>query len=172
MDRAELYQILDIEEPSEFKYFENLQALLETDGFVEQEHIKELLMVPDSDTLDEMLENFFDGLIKYLPDEESEMYMTLDNIERVMRGYIEAEMKEDQAAILADEIVKFRKWYVIDELSLDKKSGKLSSVRDAIYNLMAAKYTNENYDYDFENACKYEFDGYDVKLSDLINGEI
>ena len=41
MDRERLYEILDIEEPAEFDYFENIAALLECDENIGYEELYE-----------------------------------------------------------------------------------------------------------------------------------
>ena len=43
MDRERLYEILDIEEPAEFDYFENIAALLECDENIGYEELYGLL---------------------------------------------------------------------------------------------------------------------------------
>ena len=42
MDRERLYEILDIEEPAEFDYFENIAALLECDENIGYEELYEM----------------------------------------------------------------------------------------------------------------------------------
>lgn len=39
MDRDELYELLDIEAPSDFEYFENLAALIECEEHIEFEEL-------------------------------------------------------------------------------------------------------------------------------------
>ena len=39
MDRDLLYQMLDIESPSDFQYFENLSDLLECDEYIEYDDL-------------------------------------------------------------------------------------------------------------------------------------
>ena len=73
---------------------------------------------------------------------------------------------------LASEISKFRKWYVHDLNAFNKLTGEESSVRDARYDIAAAKLLGEDSDYDFRLALDYDLDGFDVRISDMIGASL
>ena len=81
-----------------------------------------------------------------------------------MCGLVSDDMTEEDISILADEIERFRKWYVHDLNVFDRKKGEELSVRDARYNILAAGFLGEDYDYDFRLALDYPVDGYDVRI--------
>lgn len=168
MDKIELYNILDIETAEDFKYFENVASLIEEPDYIELNLIKDLIKDIDISVLSESLETYFEDFLNNLPDEETELYITVDSIKRVITGKIFDEMDSSQIETLAEELMRFRKWYVLESLVFDKSSGNEISVLEARYNYQASKYTLEKCDYDYRLANKYDFDGYDIRVSDMI----
>ena len=168
MDKTELYNILDIETAEDFKYYENVAALIEEPNYIELNLIKDLLKDIDITVLAESLDNFFEDFLNNLPDEETELYMTVDTIKRVITGKISEDMDSEQIESLAEELIKFRKWYVLDSLVYDKNSKREIPVIEARYNYQASKYISELCDYDYRLACNYDTEGYDIRISDII----
>ncbi len=168
MTKAELYRILDIDGPDEFVYYDNYASLLEEEAYIEPELISELFREVQADIILDMSDTYFEEFLKSIPDDESGLYILVENIKRAFSGLIGENMSVESASILADEVVRFRKWYVLDQLALERNSGKEVSVRDARFDILAAKYTGEEFSYDFDNALDYELDGYDVPVADMI----
>ena len=171
MDKVRLYNILDIESPDEFKFYENLSALLEEDEFIEEDLIKDLLKDVDKEKLAEHLDSYFEGFLDHLPETETEMYITVDSIRRAFDGMIYEDMTDGDISALASEIAKFRKWYVHDLNVFDRINGNEMSVRDARYDIAAAKLLGDEADHDFRLALDYDLDGYDVRLMDMLGTE-
>lgn len=167
MDKTELYTKLDINTIDEFKYYENLAALLEEDDFIEENLIRDLLRHVDKPTLAEHMDSFYEGFLSNIPDSETDLYIIVDSIKRVMSGLISEDMDEEDITALAEEISKFRKWYVHDLNVFDKIRKQEVSLRDARYEILAAGFLGEPYDYDFRTALDYDLDGYDVRITDI-----
>ena len=87
---------------------------------------------------------------------------------RVFDGLIMDEMGDADIDALASEISKFRKWYVHDLNAFNKLTGEESSVRDARFDIAAAKLLGDDADYDFRLALDYDIDGFDVRIADMI----
>ncbi|MBQ6456821.1 MAG: hypothetical protein IJJ31_06890 [Mogibacterium sp.] len=168
MDKTALYLKLDIESPEEFKFYENLAALLEEDDYIEENLIRDLIKDIDKEVLAEHLDSFFEQFLANLPDNETELYITVDSIGRAMSGMISPDMSAEDIHALSSEIARFRKWYVHDLNVFDKLNAAEISLRDARYNILAAGFLGEPYDYDFRTALDYDLDGYDVRISDII----
>ena len=168
MDKVRFYRVLDIESPEEFQYYENLASLLEEDEFIEENLIKDLLKDIDTEKLAEHFESYFDGFLDHIPDSETEMYVTIESIKRAFDGLIFDEMTQDDIDQLAKEISKFRKWYVHDQHAFNRLNGEEASVRDARYDIAAAKLLGEDADFDFRLALDYDLEGFNVRLSDMI----
>lgn len=168
MDKTTFFNILDIDYAEEFQYYENLAALLEADDYIENNLLRDLFKDVDFNILADCLDNYFEEFLKSVPDEDTELYITIDSIKRSFIGMMTDSPTSDEIAVLSDEIVRFRKWYVLDSLVIDRKNGNEISVRDARYDIQACRLLGESYDYDFRPACDYHIEGYDVKLSDII----
>ena len=171
MDKVRFYNVLDIDSADEFKYYENLAALLEEDEFIEENLIKDLLKSVDMEMLAEQVGSYFDGFLDHLPDNETDLYIMVESIGRAFEGLIFEDMNDEDIADLAAEIAKFRKWYVHDLNAFNKLSGEESNVRDARYDIAAAKLLGEDADYDFRLALDYDLDGFNVRVADMIGAE-
>jgi hypothetical protein len=169
MDKVRFYRVLDIDTAEEFRYYENLAALLEEEDFIEENLIKDLLREVDKDVLSEHMESYFEEFLKHLPDNETELYITVESIKRAFDGMIFEGMSDDDINTLASEISRFRKWYVHDLNAFNRLNGEEASMRDARFDIAAAKLLGENADYDFRTALDYELDGFDVRVSDIIS---
>ena len=55
-----LYELLDIDTPADFQYFENLAALLECEDEIDDQVLAQLLEGVDKKTLAELLHNYFE----------------------------------------------------------------------------------------------------------------
>lgn len=172
MDKVRFYNTLDIDSADEFKYYENLAALLEEDEFIEENLIKDLLKNIDMEMLAEQMGSYFDGFLDHLPDNETDLYIMVESIGRVFEGLIFEDMNDADISDLAEEIVKFRKWYVHDLNAFNKLNGEESNVRDARYEIAAARLLGENADYDFRLALDYDLDGFNVRVADMLGAEI
>lgn len=172
MDKTIFYTILDIDSADEFNFYENFASLMEADEYIESNLIKDLLSEVDLESFADLMDSYFEELLKMLPDKETDLYITVDSIKRALCGMIDSGAAQDEIGILAEELQRVRKWFVHDLLAFDMKTAEELSVRDAIYNIAAAKYLNKEADYDFRLACNFEVDGYDVRVSDMIEGVI
>ena len=171
MDKVRFYNVLDIDSADEFKYYENLAALLEEDEFIEENLIKDLLKSVDMEMLAEQMGSYFDGFLDHLPDNETDLYIMVESIGRAFEGLIFEDMNDSDISDLAEEIVKFRKWYVHDLNAFNKLNGEESNVRDARYGIAAAKLLGENADFDFRLALDYDLDGFNVRVADMLGAE-
>ena len=168
MDKVRFYNILDIDSPDEFKFYENLSALLEEDEFIEENLIKDLLKDVDTGKLAEHFDSYFEAFLDHLPDNETEMYITVDSIRRAFDGMVYDGMTDEDISSLASEISRFRKWYVHDLNTFNRLTGEEASVRDARFDIAAAKLLGEDSDYDFRLALDYDIDGFDVRIADML----
>ena len=166
MDKTIFYTILDIDNPAEFQFYENMAALLEEDEYIETNLIKDLFKDVDKNNLAELTDGYFEELLKMIPDEETDLYITVESIKRALTGMITEDMEADEIALLADEFQKARKWYVHDLLAFDMINGTECSVRDAVTELAAARLIGGNARYDFRLASDIDIDGYDMRITD------
>ncbi len=171
MDKVRFYHVLDIDSADEFKYYENLAALLEEDEYIEENLIKDLLKSVDMEMLSEQMGSYFDAFLDHLPDSETDLYIMVESIGRAFEGLIFEDMSDADIEELTAEIAKFRKWYVHDLNAFNRLSGEESNVRDARYDIAAAKLLGDDADYDFRLALDYDLDGFNVRVADMIGAE-
>lgn len=164
MDKTQFYKVLDIESPDEFTYYENLESLFEEDSLIESNLIFDLIRDINFEFLYESCKTYFDEFLNIIPDFESDLYLLVNSIGMQLLGRMHNKCNDDELRILSENIYKFRKWYVLDKLVLDKSTMKEISVRDARYNFLAAKLLGEDFSCDFRLALDYDLDGYDVNL--------
>lgn len=179
MSKDEICEIMDISEGSEFKYFESLAELLETDESYGSDELFEVLKDIDMDILSEHIGSFFDQIQEYAPDEDVEFYTLTENIRKEITGLTETCSAEDagddhdRAVMdLAEEIVRFHEWYVDSSLvnAVNEETGEEDtvSVRDALFRVRAEQFTDETYRFDFQDAMDYELSEYVMQFSDLM----
>lgn len=171
MNRDKLHEILDIEAPEEFEYYENLAALLEADEHIEVSLIDELLRKIKLDDLQDMFESYFEEFTKVIPDELAEFYVTVETAKKCILSGFNENKKDDDYAFLAQSIYDFRNWYVLKTHVRDLDSEIELNVRDARYNLSASRFTGDKCNYDFDGAYEYETEGYSVLVSDMIDAQ-
>ena len=169
MDKVKLYRILDIDSADEFRYYENLASLLEADEFIEENLLQDLMRGIDKEVLAEHMDSYFEGFLDHLPDNETELYIIVESMKRAFAGMIFDGMDDSDADALASEIARFRKWYIHDLNAFDRISGSEMNVRDARYEIAAAKLLGEKADFDFRTALDYDIDGFDVRVADMIS---
>ena len=148
-------------------YMDNA-ALLEEDEYIEENLIRDLIRHADREKLAEHMSSYFDGFLDHLPDNETDLYVLVESMGRVFDGLIMDEMSDADIDALASEISRFRKWYVHDLNAFNRLTGEETSVRDARFDLAAAKLLGEDADYDFRLALDYDIDGFDVRIADMI----
>ena len=179
MTKEEILEIMDITEDSEFKYFESLADLLETDEDYASDELFEVLREVDTDLLAEHAGTYFDQMQDAVPDDEAEFYTLVENMRKEMTGLAEAcssgdeeEDRERAVMDLADEIVRFHEWYIdpclVTAVNEDTGVEDSLSVRDALFRARGEKFTEEAYRYDFEDALEYELSEYIMQFSDLM----
>jgi len=169
MDRERLYEKLDIESPEEFQYYESFEALMEDEEHIEEELIREILAVTDADLLSEHIANFFDAFASNVPDDETELSIIVDTFRNNVLSASSAELTDEDLNQLVNEIYKFRKWYAIDHNATDEIKSEEISVRDARYELAAAKLLGDTVSIDFGRALTSGPDAYSVRLRDILN---
>ena len=167
MDIERLFDKLDIENPEEFKFYENLEALIEEEEHIESELITDVLKTADKELLLEHAETFFERFLNNIPEGEDELSIIVEIFKNNICGLIHEDMSDDAVNELAEEIYKFRKWYAIDHNAADESDGSELSIRDARYELLAAGFLGESKSYDFGRALVNGPDSYGVKVSDL-----
>ena len=173
IDRLLAY--LDIEDPSEFIYFEVMADLIEADEDIDQEAVFALFSGADMDTVNVLFENWFEETLDGLPPDSNEIYGLLHQIKMFLTGLSANAAEESDFRRLADEFCRFRNWYSRDshvELLPEKGGDALHQcLRDAITTARIEKLGGETYRYNYEDALDYPLDSYTMSFAELIAAE-
>lgn len=172
MDRERLYEILDIEEPAEFDYFENIAALLECDENIGYEELYGLLQEVDKETLSMLIDNYFEELSDFFPEDDADFYLKIDQIRRSLVGLAKSSDDENVLGSLAEELDRFRRWYAAESqvICSDLETGReeIHPLRDALALARMEKLDGDKYYYDFERCRDYDIDDYLMSFADMI----
>lgn len=176
MDKEKLYELLDIDEPADFEYFENLAALLECDEYIDFEQICELIEGVDKDNLALLIDNYFEELSDFIPGESEEFFLLMDKIKLSLMGLARSAGDEERVLVnLAEELNRFRVWYSAESevycRLLSETREETQTLRDALALARLEKIEGDKYAYDFSPCLEYELDDYIMSFADVIAAE-
>lgn len=172
-----LLDYLELSEASEFEYFENLADLVEADMEIEPELIYKLLEETDMELFAELTENYFEDLLRAVPEDAMELYTLLDSVKMALMGMAKNLEEEKDLVLLSDEFSRFRNWYSLESqvwvqaLSESGRNETCVSLRDALTLSRMEALGGEKYEYYFDEALKFEMDQYTMSFADLISEE-
>ena len=175
MDLRELLELLEIDEPREFEYFENMADLMESEESVPVETLYQLFSETDPAIIGELVASYFDDLLEAVPDEATETYILLDSIKRALAGL--ARNLDDEGNLLrfAEELQRFRAFFTTESEVICKSQAdgeeKTLPLRDALTLARLQKLEEEEYQYDFADCLRYELDEYVMGFADLAEAE-
>lgn len=169
MDYEELLENLNIEDPSEFEYFENFADLIECTEPISAEAIYKLVKGVPEGVFSELIEGYFTETLEACPDTEIEIYSLLETIKRALIGLSQNLEDENDYVFFADEISRFRDWYVFDsKVTIQPKDSEDTSQMPVIEALVVSRLEKlggvEN-DYDFSEALDYPLDEFVMSLA-------
>jgi len=170
MDIDELLAHLDIESPSELVYFEQFTELMELGNEVPFETLLALVEAMDPDILTEMIEGYFEDVMRFVPDDESDLYTLLQNISTTLTSLSES-TDEDSVNVFTEELYKFRSWYVFENSVLIKELAEDTEreipLMEALTSYRVQNFTDDDYIFDFSDSLNYSLDEYIVSLGPL-----
>jgi len=170
MNPEELLLMLDIESPAELVYFEQFADLMEYPHDIPQETLTALAEGMEPGALQELVEGYFEEIIQFVPDDESDLYTLLQNIATTLAALAEGS-EEDSAGMFAEELYRFRSWYLLENSVIikDFAEGTEREVppMEALTVYRVQNFTDEDYSFDFTDALDYRLDEYIVSLGSL-----
>jgi len=175
MDYEELLEYLNIEEPVEFEYFENFADLIECTEPISQAAIYKLVKGVPEGVFSELIEGYFNETLDACPDSEIQIYSLLETIKRALIGLSENLEDENDYVFFADEIARFRDWYLVDsKVSVQPKDSEIAKQMPLIDALAASRLEKlggiEN-NYDFSEALDYPLDEFIMSIAPLSRKE-
>jgi hypothetical protein len=170
MGLDELLEMIGIDEPGEFEYFENFADLVESEEEVSEEVLCDLFRQTDPETVSEVIGQYFDDIMNAVTHEYVSLYALLDTLKNVLTSLILND-DEDEEGIerFSEELSRFREWYSFDSAVEVTESGSdasvIMTVKDAITVLRIGRLDNEDHTADFSQATDYEIDDYILDLA-------
>jgi hypothetical protein len=179
MKLIELMEIIEIDSPEGFIYFEQFAALIETDALVPFETIYELLEGVDPQTLSELTKNYFQEILDKIPDEEVEFHSLMSVIGQNLSALavLISDSVESKTGLrnYAEELYRFRDWYLTESevLCEDRQSGeeRRVTVFEALVLFRMEGLGEGSYFYDFSGSLDYPLNEYLFPLSGFDENE-
>ena len=137
MSLKELLDLIGIDEPDEFEYFENFADIVESDEEIPEETLAELFGGTDPETVSEIIEQYFDDIMNAVSTDHPDIYALLDTIKNVLIALILADDDEDESIdLFAEELSKFHTWYsfesAVDVTEMGEDLPTVHTLKDAI----------------------------------------
>ena len=175
MISEELLRELDIEEGEPFAYFEQFASIMETPLEIDDTTFTELLMMADREALTDMVSSFFEDIIKGVPDDNMELYRSLESRRTVLEA-LSRRLDGRDARFFADELYSFREWFLAPETVLctpEEAGGQLRSLSpcEAMILYREEPFSGIKYDYDFSGAELQDIDEHALSLIEEWSGE-
>lgn len=170
MSLNELMELIGIDSPDEFEYFENFADIVESDEEIPSETLAELFRSTDPETVSETIEQYFDDIMNAVTTEHPDIYALLDTIKNVLVSLILSDEDDDESVeLFAEELEKFHTWYsfesAVDVTEMGEDSSQVMTVKDAITVMRIGKLDNEEHICDFSGCTDYEIDDYILDLA-------
>lgn len=172
MTKEELYELLDIETAEDFKYVENVAQYLECEDEIEFRDMAELIRDLDKDEAAGLFDDYFDEIMDFIPEAETEVYSLFTNIRRSLTGLLKNADEVSTEAKITEELERFRRWYSMESRvylsSSDLNGEKEETLRDAIFDKRMESLGGDKYFYDFTEAMDYPLEEYVMTFGDMM----
>lgn len=161
MERDDLFDLLEIDRPEQFEYFEQFAELLECEDEIAFEDMYEVLEGASAENLGEFSENYFEELMNALPDSEQAAFAKLDAIQQRLM-LLAADEDGSSLRLFVQELYKFRLWY--HEPGPATVGGLRMSPMEALLECRAGRLTGMEHECDFSGFDSYELEELSMNL--------
>lgn len=174
MNFEDLMTYLDLEDATEFVYFEAMADLIECEEYIEMEALDRLFQDADPEMIANLIDEYFEDVQNAMPDDCGELYTLLDEIKLCLEGLITNAQSESDVRLFTSEFFRFRGWYSeeseVDVISADGECDT-KCIRDAITDARMEKLGGEKKEYVFDKALDYQLDSYIMSFAELLSNE-
>ena len=108
--KEELYELLDIESAEDFKYVENVAQYLECEDEIDFGVLAKLIEELDKDETAGLFDDYFEEIMEFIPEAETEIYGLFTNIRRSLTGMLKNADEVSTEAKIAEERAKLEKY--------------------------------------------------------------
>lgn len=173
MEYEELLDLLEMESPEDFEYFDHLAGLMELEEEVDYDGFFRVLSQVTKETMLELLRNYFTDITEHMPDSTVELHTLMDEIRRCLTGLARQMDSQEGRRAFIDELYRFRNWYALEGEVVVKNltSGERSrvSVSEALATSRMEALGSDDYDYDFEDCLNYEPEEYSMTINEAMS---
>ncbi len=172
MTKEELYELLDIETAEDFKYVENVAQYLECEDEIDFGVLAALINVLDKDETAGLFDDYFEEIMEFIPEAETEIYGLFTNIRRSLTGMLKNADEVSTEAKIAEELERFRRWYSLDSKVYLTDQNTMTefdtTLRDALCEKRLENLGGKKYFYDFTEAMDYPLEEYVMTFGDMM----
>lgn len=160
MTKEELYELLELDTPEDFTYFEQMADLIETEDDIPLDLFKDVLSLMDSDTAGTLIENYFEDFNKSIPDADDDFVCLVESVKQGL--LLAAEDIENTRNDFVERLFYFRNWLhkdggaLIDELP--------TSVLTAVIENRCDQLGSSTHKYYFPSVADYELEDLSLGL--------
>lgn len=180
MKLEELLEILDIDEPEEFTFYENFADLIEYEGDIKYDALYALIKRVDLVSLGEFIETYLDDVLEGIPEEDGiDAYTFITSVKMTLLGLVESiataeeDEERDEMPVFVEELYKFRNWFtresVVHITHLKDEKMLTVTLLEAITAYRIEKLNEDEYSYNFEDCIPYEIDEYMVSFASAMS---
>lgn len=171
MNFEQLLKLLQIEDATEFEYFENFADLIESEGQVADDALYKLINECNQDSLLEIIDNYFEEAMDAIPDDSTEIFTLFETIKMALLGLLQSADEEVALVHFCEELLNFRNWYCVESIvhcrNINDRSLEDMSIRDALTSARVEKLEGDKYHYDFNDCLDYELEEYIMSYADI-----
>ena len=175
MNLEKLLEMLEIDEPEEFEYYENFADLVECDEEIPEDVLFKLFSQTDQNAVADIINNYFEEMLEAVPDDSTDFYTLIENIRLSLTGLIKSGDDENAMVHFSEELDKFKKWYSFESAveckNLKDDEEKVLPLRDALTLARLEKLEGDEYSYDFSDCMDYEIEDYIMDFADLAKSQ-
>ena len=156
MNRAELFDLLEMDSLEDFGYFEQFAELVESEEEISFDDFHAIIAAAESDILAEINLNYFTEIEKSFPDDCDDFYEIIESIINNLKLLARDFEDEGSRREYADQLFKFHEMYTKKDGA--KVDGKPCSVMEALAEYRASMIEHTSHCYDFEGSLDYQPD--------------
>lgn len=169
MTFEDVLELLEIDSPDEFEYFEHLAELIECMEDIPHDVLFSVLKVVDPDVLTELLDSYFEDNMQGIPDEASDFYTLFITIRQSLIGLAASCTSLEQRRLFVEELYRFRSWYTFDSVvhCVALADGSISDIPvvEALSLFRLEKLGEATYQFDFSESMDYPLEEYSMPIS-------
>jgi hypothetical protein len=169
MNIDELLELLEIESPDEFEYFEHLAELIECMDDIPYDVFFSVLNVAEPLVLTELLDSYFEDSLQGIPDEAADFYTLFLTIRQSLIGLAGECTSLEQRRLFVDELYRFRTWYTFESIvhCINRADNTVFDVPvvEALSLFRLEKLGETIYQFDFTESLNYPVEEYTVSFT-------